>query len=161
MDVTAILPAHNERQNLAPLLEEIDRALEPTGRSYEVIVIDDGSTDGTCDELRDLARAHPCLKVLTFRLNYGQSAALDAGSPGAFYWTSNTSLTVDGGTIRAYESGHRRIFFIYAPLGRSPADDQAAGALEAGLTADGYHIVDQVRSSANSADTTILLFEAS
>ncbi|TMD19759.1 MAG: glycosyltransferase family 39 protein [Chloroflexi bacterium] len=92
---------------------------------------------------------------------YPGPAALDAGSPGAFYWTSNTSLTVDGGTIRAYESGHRRIFFIYAPLGRSPADDQAAGALEAGLTADGYHIVDQVRSSANSADTTILLFEAS
>ena len=92
---------------------------------------------------------------------YPGLAALDASSPGAFYWTSNTSLTVDGGTIRAYESAHRRIFFIYAPLGRSPADDQAAAALEAGLTADGYHIVDQVRSSANSADTTILLFEAS
>ena len=91
---------------------------------------------------------------------YPGPAALDAGSPGAFDWTSNKSLTVDGGTIRAYEAGHKRIFFIYTPLGRTPSLDQAAAALEAGLMADGYQVIDQVRSSANSADTTILLFEA-
>ena len=92
---------------------------------------------------------------------YPGPAALDASSPGGFSWTSNTSQRVDGETIRAYESAHRRIFVIYAPLGRSAADDQAAAALEAGLVADGYKVVDQIRSSANSADTTILLFEAS
>jgi glycosyltransferase involved in cell wall biosynthesis len=83
MDVTVILPAHNERDNLAPLIEEIEQALTPTPtptrRTFEVIVIDDGSTDGTASVLSELARAKPYLKVITFRANYGQSSAFDAG----------------------------------------------------------------------------------
>jgi len=79
MDVTLILPVHNERENVAPLLAEIERALEPTMRSYEVIAVDDGSTDGSAQVLIDLARAKPNLRVIQFRRNYGQSAAFDAG----------------------------------------------------------------------------------
>ena len=79
MDVSIILPAHNERENLEPLLVELQQSLDATGRSYEIIAIDDGSIDGTGDLLKDLAARTPELKVLRFRQNYGQSAAFDAG----------------------------------------------------------------------------------
>ena len=79
MDLSVIIPVHNERDNLAPLLEEIERAIDPTGASYEIIAIDDGSTDGSGTVLRELAARNRHLKVLTFRQNYGQSAAFDAG----------------------------------------------------------------------------------
>jgi 4-amino-4-deoxy-L-arabinose transferase-like glycosyltransferase len=90
---------------------------------------------------------------------YPGSAALSGSSPGAFDWTKNSSVEVSPETIRAYESGHKRIFFIYTPLGRSPALDQNAMDLETSLMADGYRVTGQVRSTANGADTTILLFE--
>src|SRR4051794_38071981 len=79
IDVTVILPAYNERENLAPLLDEIEQALTPTGYVFEIIVVDDGSTDGSGMLLRELARTKPHLKVITFRANYGQSSAFDAG----------------------------------------------------------------------------------
>jgi glycosyltransferase involved in cell wall biosynthesis len=79
IEVTVILPAYNERENLAPLLDEIEQALTPTGYVFEIIVVDDGSTDGSGVLLRELARIKPHLKVITFRANYGQSSAFDAG----------------------------------------------------------------------------------
>jgi glycosyltransferase involved in cell wall biosynthesis len=79
MDITVILPIHNERQNLTPLLDEIERALTPTGYSFEVLAVDDGSSDGSGELLRTLAFDRAYLKVLSFRQNYGQSAAFDAG----------------------------------------------------------------------------------
>ena len=79
MDISIVLPVFNERENLRPLLEEIEQALVPFGRDYEILVVDDGSTDGSTQALRALAPAHPRLKVLFFRNNYGQSAAFDAG----------------------------------------------------------------------------------
>src|SRR5215470_12361210 len=79
MDVTLILPIRNERENLAPLLAEIEEALDPTGRSYEVIAVDDGSTDGSGRVLAGLVESKPYLRVVRFRRNYGQSAAFDAG----------------------------------------------------------------------------------
>jgi glycosyltransferase involved in cell wall biosynthesis len=79
MDIDIILPICNERENLRPLFEEIEHALEPTGRSFEVIAVDDGSTDGSVDLLRDLAVEKSYLRVIAFRQNYGQAAAFDAG----------------------------------------------------------------------------------
>ena len=78
-EITVILPVHNERENLAPLLAEIEQALDGMDRSYEVLAIDDGSTDGSGDELRALSREKPHLKAILFRNNFGQSAAFDAG----------------------------------------------------------------------------------
>src|SRR5581483_3122243 len=79
MDISIVLPIYNERENLRPLLAEIERGLEPTHLSYEVIAVDDGSTDGSADLLRELAGEKDYLKVILFRQNFGQSAAFDAG----------------------------------------------------------------------------------
>ncbi len=77
MELSLVVPSYNERENLAPLLDEITAAL--TGRNYEVIVIDDGSTDGTLEALKALRARHPQLRILAFERNAGQTAAFAAG----------------------------------------------------------------------------------
>jgi len=79
MDLSVVIPVYNERENLRPLLEEIESVLEPWGRPYEVIAIDDGSRDGSRELLRTLAEEKSYLKVVVFRRNSGQTAAFDAG----------------------------------------------------------------------------------
>ena len=77
--VSVILPVFNEADNLEPLAEDIVAALEETGRSYEVIFVDDGSTDQSLTVLKTLQRTHPSVVVIEFRRNFGQTAALAAG----------------------------------------------------------------------------------
>ncbi len=72
--VSVLIPARNEAGNLAPLLEEIRRAL--AGEAHEVIVVDDGSDDGTAAELRALKAGQPRLRVLRHARPLGQSTAL-------------------------------------------------------------------------------------
>ena len=79
MDLSIIIPAYNEERNLPVLLGEIHQALGPLGKEYEVLVVDDGSTDGTLEVLRGLAADDPRLRVLHLAHNSGQSAAFDAG----------------------------------------------------------------------------------
>ena len=79
MDITVVLPVYNERDNLRPLLTEVEQALAPLQRSYEVIAIDDGSRDGSVQILEELAREKPYLNVVFLRQNFGQAAAFDAG----------------------------------------------------------------------------------
>ncbi len=79
MDVSIVIPFLNESPNLLPLCEEIKAAMAPTGKQYEVLFIDDGSTDDGC-ELLEKARADmPQIKVVSFRRNFGQTAAMVAG----------------------------------------------------------------------------------
>lgn len=77
MELSLVVPAYNERENLAPLLDEITSAL--AGRTYEVIVVDDGSTDGSLDALKALRARHPQLRIIAFERNAGQTAAFAAG----------------------------------------------------------------------------------
>jgi len=79
VDISLILPVYNERENLPPLLEEIEKALVPLGRGFEVIAVDDGSRDGAAELLRDLVGQKPYLRAVFFRFNCGQTAAFDAG----------------------------------------------------------------------------------
>lgn len=79
IDVSVVIPAYNERDNLAPLLEEVRAALDGLGLGYEVLFVDDGSTDGSDRVLRDLRAADPRVRVVSLARNAGQSAAMDAG----------------------------------------------------------------------------------
>lgn len=81
-NLSIVLPTYNERENVGPLAEEIQAILaemEPDVERFEIIFIDDGSTDGTREILRDLANEHDELIAVCLRRNFGQSAALAAG----------------------------------------------------------------------------------
>jgi glycosyltransferase involved in cell wall biosynthesis len=82
--LSVVAPAHNEEQNLRPLVAEIVTALRPLGLSHEVVIVDDGSTDATPRVLRELMREHAQLRALRMmhtsqNRGHGQSAAFHAG----------------------------------------------------------------------------------
>jgi dolichol-phosphate mannosyltransferase len=78
-EISLVIPVYNEEENLPVLAAEIRTALEPTGLAYEVIYVDDGSTDASPRVLADLAREDPRTRIVRQRRNSGQSAAFDAG----------------------------------------------------------------------------------
>jgi len=97
-DLSLIIPVYNERENLSPLLAEIAGALSGAGRSYEVVAVDDGSTDGSFETLKILKREHPELHILAFERNAGQTAAFAAGfqaARGRFVVTLDADLQND------------------------------------------------------------------
>jgi glycosyltransferase involved in cell wall biosynthesis len=78
-ELTVVIPVHNEEGNVEPLYEALVRSLDEVGRTYEIIVVDDGSTDGTYPRLTRLAASDHRLKLVELRRNYGQTAAMAAG----------------------------------------------------------------------------------
>lgn len=79
VEVSILIPLFNERENLEPLLSEIQQAMAPLDKGYEVIFVDDGSTDGSFDVLERLHARNQEVKVIQFRKNRGKSAALAVG----------------------------------------------------------------------------------
>ena len=77
--VSVIIPIFDEVENIDPLMAALLPALEALDRPYEVIVIDDGSADGSAEKLAQAAAAHPEVKVIAFKRNVGQTAAMMAG----------------------------------------------------------------------------------
>lgn len=78
-EISVVAPGHNEAGNLAALVAQICAALASTGRSFEIVLVDDGSTDGSWALLQKLGKENPRLRALRFAVNCGQSAALWAG----------------------------------------------------------------------------------
>jgi glycosyltransferase involved in cell wall biosynthesis len=78
-DLSVVFPVYNEEENVPILLEEIARALDGKGWTYEIVAVDDGSADRSLEVLRSLKSKYPTLRVITFEKNSGQTAALDAG----------------------------------------------------------------------------------
>jgi len=77
--LSIVIPVFNEEENIPILADEIRRALEPQGIVYEVIAVDDGSTDGSWSRLEAVRAADPRWILVALRRNFGQTAALSAG----------------------------------------------------------------------------------
>jgi len=79
MYVSVIVPLLNEEENVERLFDTLHPVLEGLGRPYEIVFVDDGSRDATAEKLARLASLHPVVRVIHFRRNFGQTAAMAAG----------------------------------------------------------------------------------
>jgi glycosyltransferase involved in cell wall biosynthesis len=92
-EISIVVPVYNEALNLKDLVERIFQTMRSLGRSFEVVLIDDGSTDESPDLLRTIKRDHAELRVILLGRNFGQSAAMTAGFDHAL---GNIVVTMDG-----------------------------------------------------------------
>ena len=92
-EISVVVPMRNESPNVEPLYRELTAALGSYGRPYEILAIDDGSTDDTFSLLADLQVRDPRLRVIRFRRNFGQTAAFAAGFAHA---RGSCIVTLDG-----------------------------------------------------------------
>ena len=93
MQVSVVVPIYNELENVERLYSELGAVLSSLGRDSEIVLVDDGSTDGTTEKIRELAARDPQVKAILFRRNYGQTAAMQAGLQNA---TGEYIVTMDG-----------------------------------------------------------------
>jgi glycosyltransferase involved in cell wall biosynthesis len=93
MDLSVVIPVYNEAENVEPLFLELRDVLAQLGGEWEVLFVDDGSTDGTFELLRDLQAEDKRIHVIRFRANAGQTAAFDAGFKAA---RGDVVVTMDG-----------------------------------------------------------------
>lgn len=77
--MSAVVPVFNEEKNVGPLFEELRNVFEGIGEPFEIVFVNDGSTDGTLDRLREIRRNDPRLRILDLFRNSGEAAALSAG----------------------------------------------------------------------------------
>ena len=77
--ISIVLPVYNEAGNLEIFIPELSEVLQDMGRTYEIIAVDDGSKDESCDVLRRLKQNEPNLRLIRFRRNFGQTAGFAAG----------------------------------------------------------------------------------
>jgi len=113
MDISLVIPLLNEEESLRELYRRIGESLSPLGRSWEVIFINDGSTDGSMDVLRELNARNDNVTVLSFGRNLGKSAALGVGfreAEGEVVFTMDADLQDDPAELPAMleliESGY-------------------------------------------------------
>lgn len=92
-EISLVIPIYNEAPNIEALYGEITAALDPWGRTYEVLLIDDGSTDGSADLLATLPARDSRFRIIRFRKNFGQTPAFSAGFA---YARGKVIITSDG-----------------------------------------------------------------
>ena len=78
-ELSVVIPVYNEEENLPILVPQVSGAMDRIGRSYEILLIDDGSSDGSFAKMVELKQQHPQLRCIRFRRNAGQTAAMWAG----------------------------------------------------------------------------------
>ena len=79
MELSIVIPVYNEEENVEPLIQEINAAVKPLRKAYEIVVVDDGSDDATFSVLALLHQREPYLRVVRLKRNFGQTAAIAAG----------------------------------------------------------------------------------
>lgn len=114
--LSIVVPVFNEEDNLPLLFGEIHKALAPTDKKWQVIFVDDGSTDNSLQVVRSLSEQHPEAKYLAFENNCGQSAAFKAGFDAA---DTDVVITIDAdlqndpadipSLLREYERGYTMV----------------------------------------------------
>jgi glycosyltransferase involved in cell wall biosynthesis len=103
-ELSIVIPVHNESPNIKALYEELTETLGTYGRSYELLIVDDGSTDDSFEQLAAFQARDPRLRVIRFRRNFGQTAAFAAGiahARGRLVITSDGDLQNDPHDIPA------------------------------------------------------------
>ena len=93
MNLAIVIPVLNEREVLSELIEEITTAVTPLGLEWEILVVDDGSTDGTFELIEELSGANPRLGAIRLRRNFGKSVALSVGFDAT---DADKVITIDG-----------------------------------------------------------------
>jgi len=113
MDISVVVPAYNEEESLQELIQKLSHILHDLDKKCEIIIVDDGSTDQTLATSKELKKDFPLLKILSFRKNYGKSAALSEAfklSDGDYVITMDADLQDDPkeipNLISALESGN-------------------------------------------------------
>ena len=97
-ELSIVIPLYNEAENVEPLYAELSAALADTGRSYEVLIIDDGSRDDSFARLKAVHARDARWRIIRFRRNFGQTAGFSAGfnaARGAIIITSDADLQND------------------------------------------------------------------
>jgi len=92
MDLSIVIPLYNEEESLAELCDKIQEGVSPLKLKHEICFVDDGSTDTSLSVLKNLREKYPEIKILSFRKNYGKSAALSEGFKLA---SGNIIITMD------------------------------------------------------------------
>jgi len=107
IELSIVIPVLNEEENLKELHSRLTDSLSKLGLRYEIIIVDDGSTDGSLEVLREIVLLDKALKVISFRRNFGQTAAMSAGfdhARGDIIITMDADLQNDPADIpRLYE----------------------------------------------------------
>jgi glycosyltransferase involved in cell wall biosynthesis len=93
MTLSVVIPLYNEEENVQMLIEKLKGALDPLNKEYEIIFVDDGSTDRTLSILEDIQAKDKNVVVLSLRRNFGQTAAFAAGFDFA---RGDVIVTIDG-----------------------------------------------------------------
>jgi glycosyltransferase involved in cell wall biosynthesis len=92
MDISVVVPLYNEVESLPELTSWISKVMDENRFTYEVLLVDDGSNDGSWDMICKLHQQNPLIKGIKFRRNYGKSAALNTGFEAA---KGNVVITMD------------------------------------------------------------------
>jgi glycosyltransferase involved in cell wall biosynthesis len=91
--VSIVIPLYNEKENIEPLYKALKSVMDAEGKDYELLFVDDGSTDRTLQLLKQIAQRDVKVRVLSFRRNFGQTAAFAAGFDHA---KGDVIVTIDG-----------------------------------------------------------------
>lgn len=93
MFVSIVIPLYNEEENIEPLYNALKSVMDAEGKDYELLFVDDGSTDRTLQSLKQITQRDVKVRVLSFRRNFGQTAAFAAGFDHA---KGDVIVTIDG-----------------------------------------------------------------